>query len=48
MSHWAGPYVVKNVIIIIFKFITDASVHMDNYTAPLTQAQDGRKVYWDS
>lgn len=28
--------------------VSDASVHMDTHTAPLKEAQDGCKVYWDS
>jgi len=27
---------------------SDASVHTDYYTALLTEARDGHKVYWDS
>ena len=51
MSHGAGPYFVKNVIIALLKSgtrVSDASVHMDYYTAQFAIAQDGRKVYWDS
>ena len=45
----AGPYDIKNVI--TFKSstsVSDTSVHMDYYIAPLKKAWDGRKVYWDS
>ena len=28
--------------------VSDASVHMDYYIVPLTKAQDGCKLYWDS
>jgi len=40
----------KNVVS-VFKSrtrVSDASVHMDYYTAPIKKARDGSKIYWDS
>ena len=52
LSHGAGPYFVKNVIIAFLYLhgtqVSDTSVYMDYYTARFATARDGREAYWDS
>jgi len=48
LSHGVGPYVIKNCIFKSSTRVSDASLHMDYYTGPLTTAWDGSKIYWDN